>query len=284
MRFRNFVFTSFKLDLHPKIQTADVQYLIYQIEECPKTKKHHIQGYCELKSQLSLSTIRNMTQDNQIHIEKRYGSQAQAISYASKSDTRVSGPYEIGTRRAQGNRNDLAALTEQVTAQSCLDDVADQYPCLYIKYYKGIEKLINSKIVDRTWKPEVILYWGPTGTGKTKRAFEQCNKPYIHNGGVWFDGYEHNEDVIFDDFFEDLPSTYLLRLIDCYPMRVPIKGGFVKWVPKRIFFTSNIELENWYRAAPECHRLALWRRFDTTQKCTYSEVEGNTIPQLLGKK
>lgn len=54
----------------------------------------------------------------------------------------------------------------------------------------------------------------------------------------WFDGYTGQKTVIFDDF-RGTPENYsqVLRLTDRYPMRVPIKGGYVAWVPTTVIFT-----------------------------------------------
>ena len=43
-------------------------------------------------------------------------------------------------------------------------------------------------------------------------------------------------------------------------MRVPVKGGFVQWVPKRIWITSNYSPKEWYPNAKDEHVKALFRR------------------------
>ena len=48
-----------------------------------------------------------------------------------------------------------------------------------------------------------------------------------------------------------------LRLTDRYPMRVPIKGGFVDWVPVRIWITANYGPDILYNRDP-----AVLRRID----------------------
>lgn len=59
--------------------------------------------------------------------------------------------------------------------------------------------------------------------------------------GQWFDGYEDHEAVIFDDLdHESKPNRGMfLKLFDRYPMKVPVKGSFRQWVPRRAFLTSN---------------------------------------------
>jgi hypothetical protein len=116
----------------------------------------------------------------------------------------------------------------------------------------------------RDWMPITKVYYGETGIGKTRRAFEEAlSSPYVHSGGMWFDGYDAHEDVVFDDFGgSEFKLTYLLKLLDRYPMRVPVKGGFVNWVPKRIWITSNYSPKDWYPNAKDEHCRALRRRLE----------------------
>ena len=54
----------------------------------------------------------------------------------------------------------------------------------------------------------------------------------------WFDGYDGHDTAIFDDFRASVNRfAYILRVLDRYPMDVPVKGGFVNWNPKYIVFT-----------------------------------------------
>jgi len=66
-------------------------------------------------------------------------------------------------------------------------------------------------------------------------------------GQLWFDGYDGQDVVIFDDFYGGLPLPYMLRLLDGYPMRLPIKGGhtYAKWT--KVYLTSNVPPTEWYQ-------------------------------------
>lgn len=117
----------------------------------------------------------------------------------------------------------------------------------------------------RDWKCSVVVYWGRTGTGKTRAVFDNVNDKediYVHPGGNWFDGYDQHKIVLFDDYGgSEFKLTYLLKLIDRYPIRVPIKGGFTSWVPEEIYITSNRSPDSWYPNAHEEHIDAMFRRF-----------------------
>jgi hypothetical protein len=67
--------------------------------------------------------------------------------------------------------------------------------------------------------------------------------------------------VLIDDFNGDeYAITFMLRLLDRYPMQVPVKGGFRQWSPSVILVTSNIHPRDWYADATQAHRDALLRR------------------------
>lgn len=86
-------------------------------------------------------------------------------------------------------------------------------------------------------------YWGDTGTGKSKKAYEGLDSDqvlFIAKSGqqLWFDGYRGQRRVVFDDFRKDWCTFhYLLQLLDRYPIDVPVKGGFVPWRPGEIVIT-----------------------------------------------
>ena len=162
------------------------------------------------------------------------------------------------------------SVIQKAQAGATLKEIAEACPASYLRYYRGITKLRNMYREPRTWAPEVFVYWGKTGTGKTRKAWTDGGPESFVYAGVpgqpaWFDPYDGEETVIFDDFSGGLfPITYLLRLLDRYPMWVPIKGDHVQWIPKKIFITSNYRVEDWYPTAKEEHQLALKRRINTT--------------------
>ena len=91
--------------------------------------------------------------------------------------------------------------------------------------------------------PTVFWFFGKTGTGKTRRAFELCGEDVWISGEnlKWFDGYQGQANVIFDDLRTNSCSmNFLLRLLDRYRLFVPIKGGFADWRPTTIVITCPV--------------------------------------------
>lgn len=168
----------------------------------------------------------------------------------------------------QGKRTDLEELKDSLDSKRSLQDIANDHFGPFLKYQRGIIAYRNAMATKRTWKPHVVVYWGKTGTGKTRTVHEFCDNLYIHPGGSWFDGYDNHSQCLFDDFGgSEFKLSYLLKLLDRYPMKVPIKGGFVEWAPKEIFITSNLDPRTWFSNAHQEHVDALFRRF--TFICEY---------------
>lgn len=236
-----------------------IRYFIYG-KEVGDQGTPHLQCFVSFDRRRSLSFCRRFFCDR-AHFESAKGSPSQNKVYCSKGcDFREFGVVPVG----RGDRTDLATFVASVKSGMRKEALLESYLGIYARYprFAGMCSLMYSK--KREWKTLVTVYWGETGTGKTRKAFEEAGAGvYVHPGGKWFDGYEEEENVIFDDFGgSEFKLTYLLKLLDRYQMRVPVKGGFVNWCPKKIWITSNYSPKEWYLTAKDEHVKAMFRRFE----------------------
>ncbi len=80
---------------------ASAQYGVCQVEECPTTKKIHVQGFVYYKNGKSLATMKKL--HSTAHFEAMRGTPKQASDYCKKEDSRKSeGFYEFGELPSQG--------------------------------------------------------------------------------------------------------------------------------------------------------------------------------------
>lgn len=282
-------FNNYTEEEKKRIEALDVTYMVFQ-QEIGRSGTRHLQGYTELKKQLSLSQLKTFFGSDRIHFERRFGTQKQAINYCKKKKTRVEGtePFEKGEPRKQGQRSDLIEIREALRkGQTDLDLIENDElistfsRCPHFvdrirrcfeekKAFEKFEEMKRCKTQEQYEKTrkQVVVYYGETGVGKTSRVYKQHKVEDIYkwcpSGGskdsIWFDGYHGQKVVLFDDFYGTLPWSMLLNLLDNYPTQVQVKGSFVYWNPEVIYFTSNNHPMYWYHYNDKMLYSALFRR------------------------
>lgn len=236
----------------------NIQYLIFG-KETGENDTPHLQGFISFTKKTAFNTAK-ATVSGRAHLEPAKGSPKQASDYCKKDDDYK----EFGTiPGGKGARNDLKEVAKKIQKGARMRDIAEDHPAAVLRYGSGIQRLRGLYRPIRTGPPEIWVLWGKTGTGKTRRVwqFADVDELWVHPGGRWFDGFDNHSAVLFDDFDGSwFQMTYLLKLIDRYMFQVPVKGAFVWWAPKVIYFTSNHHPKEWYRNASQEHQDALLRR------------------------
>lgn len=211
---------------------------IYHIvgREVGESLTPHLQAYWYFAEAITMRTLKKRLNCSRWHLEKAKGSPMQNKLYCSKEGNF----QEFGKLPRPGQRTDIHDAVDLLKQTGSLAQVAENCPVAYVKFYKGLQSLRTTISVQRDWKTEVLWYYGPTGTGKTRKAHEESPGAYWKMGSNhWWDGYDGQEVVIIDDYRKDLcPFAQLLRLFDRYPMKVETKGGTVEFLAKKIIVTS----------------------------------------------
>lgn len=203
----------------------------------------HLQGYVEFKQQVLLSTFKNKV-SRKLHVAERRGTPAQASDYCKKD-----GQFdEWGSISQQGRRTDLEVACEMISTGAKIRDVAVSYPDTFVKFHKGFKALQTALIEPRSEVPNVTVYYGETGVGKSRKAREVTERPYVWGPeqGLWFDGYEGEKDVIFEEFRGQLAFGHMLRMLDRYDCKVQYKGGMCEFAATNIVITSPVHPREWY--------------------------------------
>lgn len=232
-----------------------IRYLIVGFETCPETGRKHYQCYLEMSAELgkkwSFGMIKKLCGDPTMHIEARKGSRDEARNYSTKETFIEYGRWISGA----GYRTDVHDLAEMVQEGKTLNQIATQAPASFMRMHKGVVALKAALFPPKLRpQPEVTVIYGDSGTGKSHavRQATAGEDVYYKPKGMWWDGYDHQTIVCFDDF-EGTSESYnfaeLLNVLDKAPMAVPVKGGFVALYAHRFYFTSNIPPQQWYPAA-----------------------------------
>lgn len=172
--------------------------------------------------------------------------------------------FEHGEMMRQGKRSDLEAIQLEIKSGATELEIANTHFSKWVLYRRSFKAYHNLLSIPRDFKTLVTIYWGKTGLGKTRKVFsDNVGKTIWTNGDFqWFDGYHGQEICLFDDFRGQYELALLLKLLDRYPMQVPVKGGFTNWRPKHVYITSNEDPKYWYFNSDKRSQAALFRRIE----------------------
>lgn len=240
-----------------------VKYLIIG-KEVGEGGTPHLQGFVNFKKKLRMSTLKKLPGFTRAHVEIAMGTDLENQRYCQKGNQYL----EIGSPMSRGKSSDLQnCLKELKNNNGDLARAAELWPEVFVRHGRGLRDYVNTAglVKVRGWKSYTVVLIGPPGTGKTREAVQMCGEKstYWKPRGPWWDGYIGQECVIIDDFYGWVPFSELLRVMDRYPLKVPVKGSFVEFVAEFIVITSNSPPEEWYKEENVHGDIrAMFRRFN----------------------
>lgn len=263
---------------HPPNIWEDVEYVIWQHEQ-GENGTEHLQGYVCFMKQKRLGWIRKECSDR-AHWEPRAqnSNHEAAKHYCMKPvagcecvhcddcPPSLGGPWTYGDDSKiptkKGQRTDIRDLFDALKGGAKAVDIMlnpDMFG-MWCRYYRAIDRFILDNEPKRNWITFTQVYWGVSGCGKTRRAHYEASlkddgtvgEPYYvlrkpQGGGVYWDGYNGEKNIIIDEFYGWIPRTQMQVLCDRYPAVIDIKLGARNFVAKKIWITSNEPPKDWWK-------------------------------------
>lgn len=267
---RNFVFTKFIADdaLGPQeLPGHNCTYMAYSLERCPTTNRLHCQGFIHWREPTTLAVAHEAMPHT--WIKPAHGSIRQNLRYITKLETHVSGPYEFGERPKQGERTDLDEVAGKIKDGLPLKRAAQEYPAQWVKFNRGLTSLRQMVVQPPKFRDLTVTWlWGPTACGKTRRVHESCDEDdlyTVHPNAKWWDGYDGQDTILFDEFYGHIDLEVMLRLLDHYRLQLEVKGGMTYAMWTKVWLTSNVDPMTLYAGARPETREAFFRRITTIE-------------------
>lgn len=259
------------------LESPDVKVFAFQLEEGEKFTPH-FQMYIGFRKLVRRTQVSALLGTDAYHAEYARDPRA-CYLYCQKEDTRISGPWASeweGTH--QGERTDLQRACALIK-DSGIDAVVAEMPELLVKFPSGMKELERRLHQDSNEirLKEVVLIWGPAGTGKSTRARQYPGVRSCAVSKSGFFDYVSSETCLFEEVDEivghKLTIPYMCQLLDQWPMNVEVKGGWTRFNPPRIVMTSNIDPQILFGGD---HYEAVMRRITTVIRVAHgTEVAGN---------
>lgn len=269
-------------------------FIIFQVERGEEGTAH-IQAYIELKKAMELKPLINYLNETHnlwkgCHIEVSKREKA-SIVYCAKHESRLLGPWTFGKVKEQGKRSDLLNVAETIKDNG-LKEAIIEHPDMYIKYNRGMEKLADFYAQESAeWcVPNVHIYYGETGTGKTKAVYdiykynEVARAMYQKDSDgykVWFQNYNYQPCILFDEFSDNKCPLDLMKIYtDGHPCDLNIKGGSkLRTKCKDIFIITNKNPKDFYPTANDIDMRAFVRRITSIKWFKSSNEVINLAPR-----
>ncbi|ASX95017.1 replication-associated protein [Alternanthera yellow vein alphasatellite] len=179
-------------------ENTHVSYSCWQEEECPTSKRRHLQGYLQLKGQRTLSQVKSLFGVFKPHLEKQRARRTdEARDYCMKEETRVSGPFEFGdycpggshrrrqrelvirspVRMAEENPSVFRRVKAKLAEEEFQATVAEIQISNLKSWQLRLKTLLGRDPDNRT----IFWVYGPTG-GEGKSTFARD----LYRSGSWF--------------------------------------------------------------------------------------------------
>lgn len=235
---------------------SQCKYVILGEEIAPDTGTPHLQGYIYFQNAVRLTTLRNISP--RAHFEAARGTPAEAILYCEKEGTFTERGTRPMTQVQKGDKGKQTIeerweLAKKGEFESLAPENIKTYEYIYRKY-KAVE--------DRTELDNVWI-WGPSGCGKSRYVRDTFPEGfYTKPMSKWWDGYDHEEVVLLDDFDPSHGKylAYFLKIwADHYAFNAEVKGGMLSIRPKKIIVTSQYPIDACFEDAEAIS--AITRRF-----------------------
>ena len=229
--------------------------------ECGAGGYLHWQVCLGLDKKGSLPTITGIF-GTELHAE--ISRSAAATEYVWKEDTRVANTqFELGVRPIKRNDPHDWDLIWEMAVAGDLGAIPAQ---IRVQSYRTLRAIGADFAKPVGMVRTCQVYWGRTGTGKSRRAWEEAGlDAYVKDPNTKFwCGYRGQGAVVIDEFRGRIDVSHLLRWLDRYPVNVEIKGSSCPLAATAFWITSNVDPRQWYPDLDSETLSALLRRFNIT--------------------
>lgn len=288
-RARGWCYTNYDARL-PRPHLPGMRYHVGGYERCPSSGRMHWQCYVYFTHPQSFSVMRAFAPG--AHIEPARGDAQVNRTYCLK-DAALEGSqsFEHGELPAQGKRNDMNDFANLIVDGKHDIEVLRAMPGHFLRFGRHINHVRQTLLAaqPRFRDVEVVVYWGPTGSGKTRQVYDREEDLYVipartvdFNAKIWLDGYHGQDALLLDDYRGEYKFSLFLQLLDGYRRQWEIKGGFTWGTWSRLYITSDRTPRAWYPNVEQRYMPQMMRRINTVEELADRGDGGRQPPAAEG--
>lgn len=260
-RVRSYCFTQNNPSVESEQQLERVPgytYLTFGREVAPTTGTRHLQGYIRFANGKSVAAARRLLIG--CHVERAITVTA-AIEYCHKDGDFV----EFGVRpQDDAARGDGEVHRWETAWTLAKEGRVEEVPVdIRVRCYGTLRRIEKDFMVrpGSLGHPCGVWVYGESGVGKTSAVYSKYPNLYTKNCSKWWDGYQGEDVVLFDDMDPDVgkwSGRFFKIWTDERPFIADIKGGSISIRPGKFIVTSQYTIEECF--ADDKTRVAVSRR------------------------
>lgn len=241
-----FTINNFTLEDKERIEALKYHAIYYVYgEEVGEKGTPHYQGFIRFANQRSMGAVAKLLP--RAYLEAQRGGTVAAAAYCKKDGLWV----EWGSPPAdpKSTKDKWKWVIAQAKAGE-LESICDEEPGIYLRYRSTLISM-------RVWVNPILgeleheWWYGPSGTGKSRKAWEDFPNHYQKELNKWWCSYAGEDVVVIEEWSpkNECTASALKIWADRYPFTGQIKGGsMTKIRPRKIIVTSNYSIEQCFPA------------------------------------
>lgn len=224
-------------------RTIDTVYKIFG-KEVGDQGTPHLQGYLVFANKKSLAQLKKLLP--RAHLESAKADAIKNAEYCSKEgDVFEEGERPKTSKEKGENEKNRWKRALEKAQEGDMEWLEENEPHIVLM---NKAKLLSHKKFKGEILEEIENEWwvGPSGTGKSRKAWADYPGLFPKDLNKWWDGYKGQEVVLIEEWSpkNDCTASALKKWADRYPFNGQIKGGTLELIrPKKIIVTSNYTIE-----------------------------------------
>lgn len=269
------------------------KYCVFSREKGEECGTIHIQGFIIFTIGKRFDTVKKLFPS--AHIEQSRGSNTQNRDYCTKSETHVSGPYEIGKFSEQRERTDITEFIELIHSGADNSTIRNLFPALYLSNLDRIERIrqemLKEKNMDKERDLKTIYIYGKTGVGKSYAVHYKYKQKDLYvlsdyHRDPWY-SYKGQQAILMEEFRSDFRLKEMLQYLDVYSLELPARYSNKVACYDKVFIVSNIPLSEQYKNTSDDSesKKAFYRRIQNVlhfekDRVIVEKCRDNTLTEL----
>ena len=231
------------------LKLVECKYMVMGKEIAPTTGTPHLQMHFSFHENMRLSMMKNQVNKRAWWHVMNAKKPSKSINYCKEDGVF----FEKGTppmdpvTKGSLEKDRWAKIRKEAEETGVVTD--DKAAVMYERQIENIHQKAMSrvKIENLPFETKMKWYFGETGTGKSRAAYDEYPDSYTKELTQWWSGYTDQEVVIIDDIDtnnKDMGGD-LKRWADIRPFNLQIKGVGARLIrPKMIVVTSNFRIRD----------------------------------------